>query len=282
MTRESTREPSSRTPQRRRKPGGPPRDRRPERSAPPSRRPGGERRDEIWFYGLHAVSAALANKRRPCLQLLATEEGMQKLGQAASRRGLRITPASSQDLTQRLPRGAVHQGVALQVAPLPPLQLDRVIAVQPERSLMLALDQVTDPRNFGAVLRSAAAMGVNAVIVPERRSAELGVDAARAASGALDMVPIVEVTNLARSLDRLKETGFRVTGLDAEGDFSLEQVPPAERRALVVGSEGSGIRRLVGEHCDEIASIPIDARIDSLNVSVAASIALYHLARQRG
>ncbi len=207
---------------------------------------------------------------------------MPRIAEAAARRGLQITPCPNPEIARRLPRGAVHQGLALHAAPLPQVQLERVIAIQPERSLLLALDQVTDPRNFGAILRSAVAMGVNAVIVPERRSAELSGAAAKAASGALDMVPIIEVVNLARALDRLKEAGYRVSGLDAGGDVAIDAAPPAARRVLVVGSEGSGIRRLVGEHCDEILSIPIDRRIDSLNVSVATSLALWSLTRSGG
>lgn len=204
---------------------------------------------------------------------------MPRIAEAAAKRALRITPCPNAEIARRLPRGAVHQGVAMHVAPLPALQLERVIAIQPEHSLLLALDQVTDPRNFGAILRSAVAMGVGAVIVPERRSAELGGTAAKAASGALDMLPVVEVVNLARALDRLKEVGFRITGLDAEGETPLDSAMPAPRRVLVVGSEGSGMRRLVGEHCDDIIAIPIDRRIDSLNVSVAASLALWTLSR---
>lgn len=205
---------------------------------------------------------------------------MPRIRDAAAKRGLSITPTANGDIARRLPRGAVHQGVAMHVAPLPPLQLERVIAIQPERSLLLALDQVTDPRNFGAILRSAVAMGVGAVIVPERRSAELNGTAARAASGAMDMIPIVEVVNLSRALARLKEAGFRISGLDAEGGAAIDTAPPAPRRILVVGSEGDGMRRLTAEHCDEILSIPIDRRIDSLNVSVATSLALYALTRK--
>jgi 23S rRNA (guanosine2251-2'-O)-methyltransferase len=118
------------------------------------------------------------------------------------------------------------------------------------------------------------------VIVPERRSAELGGAAAKAASGALDMLPVVEVVNLSRALARLKEADFTITGLDAEGTVPIDQAPPTPRRVLVIGSEGDGMRRLTGEQCDETLSIPIDRRIDSLNVSVAASLALYALTRR--
>lgn len=235
---------------------------------------------ELWLYGEHAVLAAIKNQRRTTHQLLASEDGMPRIRDAAAKRGLSITPMANQEIARRLPPGAVHQGVALHVAPLPALQLERVIAIQPATSLILALDQVTDPRNFGAILRSAVALGVNAVIVPERRSAELGGAAAKAASGALDMLPVVEVVNLSRALARLKEADFTITGLDAEGSVPIDRAPPAARRVLVIGSEGDGMRRLTGEQCDETLSIPIDRRIDSLNVSVAASLALYALTRR--
>ncbi len=264
-------------------PQGPaPRPRAPERRGPDRREHDRPSPNELWLFGEHAVLAAIKNQRRTCHQLLASEDGMPRIRDAAARRGLRITPLPDAEIARRLPRGAVHQGVAMQVAPLPPLQLERVIAIQPERSLLLALDQVTDPRNFGAILRSAVALGVGAVIVPERRSAELNGTAARAASGALDMLPVVEVVNLTRALQRLKEAGFRVSGLEADGEVTVDAAPAAPRRVLVVGSEGEGIRRLVGEQCDEILAIPIDRRIDSLNVSVATSLALYALTRKPG
>lgn len=248
----------------------------------PRAREGGTRppaAGELWLWGHHAVMAALRNPRRTCHELLATEQALARLGAAAQRRGLQIRIASPAEIARRLPAGAVHQGVALRVAPLPPLMLDRVLAVQPAESLFLVLDGITDPRNFGAILRSAVAMGAAAVVVQERRRAEMSGVAAKAAAGALDMIPIVEVTNLTRALVRLKEAEFRLTALDAEAETPIEALSWAPRRALVLGSEGEGIRRLVGETCDERARIVIDPRIGSLNVSVAAGIALYVVER---
>lgn len=236
----------------------------------------------LWLYGHHAVLAALRNPRRQCKLLLATEQALEKLGRAAQRAGLEIRIAAPAEIARLLPPGAAHQGVALRAAPLSPLALERVIAVQPEESFFLLLDQVTDPRNFGAILRSAVALGVDAVIVQERRSAEWSGAAAKAASGALDMIPLVEVVNLARAIERLKEAGYRVTGLDAGAETPIEELEPARRRVLVLGSEGEGLRRLVAEGCDERARLVIDPRIDSLNVAVAAGIALYLLRRVRG
>jgi len=252
--------------------------------ASPGKRAGGERdparRGErgLWFYGQHAVEAAIRNPRRQIKTLLATEEAMARMP-LLQRAGLQITPSSPADLDRRLPRDAVHQGVAAEVGPLPALQLDRVIAIQPERSFVLALDQVTDPRNLGAILRAAVGLGVQAVVVPERRSAPLNGAAAKAASGALDMLPIVEVVNLSRALERLKAAGYWITGLDGESAKRIADASAVKRRVLVLGSEGDGMRRLTGERCDEVLSIAIDKRMESLNVSVAAGIAIHEFAR---
>ena len=148
---------------------------------------------------------------------------------------------------------------------------------RPDRATVLVLDQVSDPQNLGAILRSAVAFGVRAVIVPHRQSAELGGATAKAASGALDMIPIVEVTNLSRALETLKELGYWRAGLDGKAEQTIDQAPSFEKLALVLGAEGSGIRRLVAEHCDLLLKLPISDRMESLNVSVASGIALYAL-----
>ncbi|MCB1882757.1 MAG: 23S rRNA (guanosine(2251)-2'-O)-methyltransferase RlmB [Geminicoccaceae bacterium] len=224
------------------------------------------------------MRAALLNPRRTLHQLMATAEGLERLGSAGRRAGLRIVPAGNEEIARFVPDDAQHQGVALQTAPLPPVLLERLVAVQPEAGLLLVLDQITDPRNFGAILRSAAALGVGGVVVPERRSAELGGAAAKAASGALDLVPVAEVVNLARALGQLQAAGYWITGLDGAAGRTLADSGPTRRRAVVMGSEGTGLRRLVGAACDELVRIPIEPRMESLNVSVAAGIALYELA----
>jgi 23S rRNA (guanosine2251-2'-O)-methyltransferase len=166
----------------------------------------------------------------------------------------------------------------LDAGPLPPRSLDELTTDPASPALLLALDQVSDPRNLGAILRSAAALGVAGVIVPQHGSAELGGVCAKAASGALDLVPIVEVVNLARSLAELKEHGYWLVGLDAATPTPLEDLPSVPRRVLVLGAEGTGLRRLVAESCDQLASLRIEPRMESLNVAVAAGIALYLLA----
>jgi 23S rRNA (guanosine2251-2'-O)-methyltransferase len=235
----------------------------------------------LWLWGRHAVEAALANPRRSCHRLLATEEALARLGAGARRAGLEVAVVEREEIDRRLPPGAVHQGVALSAAPLPRVELKRACAPEAGRNLVLVLDQVTDPHNLGAILRSAAAFEARAVVVPERRSAEPGGVAAKAAAGALDLVPVVEVTNLARALDELAALGYWRLALAGEAETTIDQAPDAENLALVLGAEGAGVRRLVAEHCDLAVRLPIAPAMESLNVSVACGIALYALARRR-
>jgi 23S rRNA (guanosine2251-2'-O)-methyltransferase len=236
----------------------------------------------LWLYGRHAVEAALANPRRSCHRLLATAEALARLGAHAQRPGVEVAVVERPALDRVLGEGAVHQGLALSVAPLPRLDLRRTCAPEPGRNVVLALDQINDPHNLGAILRSAAAFDVPAVIVPVRGSAELGGVVAKAASGALDLVPVVEVVNLARALDELAALGYWRVALDADAAATLDDLPEERNLVLVLGAEGSGVRRLVAEHCDFAARLPIAPQIDSLNVSVAAGIALYALTRRGG
>jgi 23S rRNA (guanosine2251-2'-O)-methyltransferase len=237
----------------------------------------------IWLYGRHPVEAALTNPRRSCHRLIGTAEALQKLPGAVRRSGLEVLEVERDDLDRRLGEGALHQGLALAVAPLPRLDLARTCRPEPGgKNLVLLLDQVQDPHNLGAILRSAAAFGVRAVIVPDRGGAPLAGVAAKAASGALDLVPVVEVTNLARSLEALKELGYWRLALDAEAETTIDAAPDVSNLALVLGAEGTGVRRLVAERCDLRVRLPIAPAMESLNVSVACGIALYALSERRG
>jgi 23S rRNA (guanosine2251-2'-O)-methyltransferase len=246
-------------------------------AAPPPHRP--PPAEGIWLYGHHAVAAALDNPLRPCRRLLATEPALARLGKLAERPGLEVERVGPKELARILPDDVVHQGCALLVGPLPSRPLEALLAGLGPEALVLVLDRIQDPRNLGAILRSAAALDVPGVILPERRSAPLGAACAKAASGALDMVPIVEVTNLVQAIETLKRADFWVVGLDAHAEIPLESLPWRPRRALVLGSEEKGMRRLVAEHCDLSAKLATSPRIDSFNVAVAAGIALYLLAR---
>ena len=187
---------------------------------------------------------------------------------------------SREDLAHRLPAGAVHQGIAALVAPLEEPGIEDLLALCGERSLVLALDQVTDPHNVGAILRTVAAFGASGIVTTERNApADTGV-LAKAASGALEIVPLVRAVNLARALDQLKEAGFWNYGLPEGGDVPLGTVDMKGRVCIVLGAEGEGMRRLTSEKCDRLVTIPTNAALASLNVSNAAAVALYEWARQ--
>jgi 23S rRNA (guanosine2251-2'-O)-methyltransferase len=274
----STIHPEARNPVSRR-PKSPPQGRAEQPRASGRTRPSPAPPGRIWLYGQHAVAAALANPDRPCYRVLATEATLAGIEPAARARAITPEKVPPERIAQLLPAETPHQGLAAAVGPLPDRDPEE-LGVEPDaRSLILALDQVNDPRNLGAILRTAAALGVDGVILPDRRSAELAGACAKAASGALDLVPLVEVVNLGRALAGLKERGYWVVGLDAAGTAALETLDLPQRIVLVLGSEGEGLRRLVAEQCDHLAHLRIDPRMESLNVSVAAGIALYLLAR---
>lgn len=241
------------------------------------------------LYGVHAVAAAWTNPQRKIRDLFVTEAGLEALDSAfdkASQAELdRPEPqlVEKDDLDRLLPPGAVHQGVALSCAPLPEVQIEDICiaAANDPTALVIVLDQVTDPHNVGAVLRSAAAFGAKAVIVQDRHAPPVTGTLAKTASGAVEAVPLVRVTNLARAIDDLKAASFWTVGLAESGKRHLHEVDLSGRSALVLGSEGDGIRRLTGERCDEIVRLPTGGPVGSLNVSNAAAVALYEVARRR-
>ena len=236
-----------------------------------------------WIYGHHAVAAALANPIRQIQQLILTRDAEETLGAAGI--ALRIAPEirASAEISALLPDGAAHQGFALRAAPLPGIGIAEVLSRLKDGApaLVVVLDQVTDPRNVGAILRSAAAFGAAAVILPERHGADTTAAMAKTASGALETVALVRVTNISRTLEALKAGGFWCVGLDAHAPEVLASVDLTGRVALVMGSEGSGLRRLVRDTCDLHARLPIGEGMESLNVSAAAAIAMYEVARRR-
>ena len=247
------------------------------------RAPQPSRGDGVWIYGLHAVTAALDNSARVCRRLLATEEGVQRLAPTASGRPHPIAPeiVGRETIDAALPPGAVHQGLALLAAPLPMLDVSDLLHLSEgvASCQIVALDQVTDPQNVGAVLRSAAAFGALGVMLPDRHAPEETGALAKAASGALERVPVIRVTNLVRALEELKAAGFWAAGLDAEGDRTLAEAGLTGKTVLVLGAEGSGLRRLTRETCDYQLRLPMRGGFESLNVSNAAAIALYELNR---
>jgi 23S rRNA (guanosine2251-2'-O)-methyltransferase len=233
-----------------------------------------------WIWGWHAVQAALANPDREApLRLLATPERARQLeGLVAGR--VRVETADNQAIAQSLPQGAVHQGVALRPGALPETGLEDFVAAP--GAVLLMLDQVTDPQNVGAILRSAAAFGAAGVVLQDRHAPKLAGALAKAAAGAIDKLPVARVVNLSRALETLTDIGWRAVGLTGEAERDLSDVLDRSPVVLVLGSEGEGLRRLVAEHCDDLARIPMPGGFESLNVSAAAAVALYEASRPRG
>jgi 23S rRNA (guanosine2251-2'-O)-methyltransferase len=233
----------------------------------------------IWIFGRHAVLAALANPDRRIERLFATKEMADNHAAEIGKTAMTIT--SREDLNQRLPNGSGHQGIAALVAPLEDPGMEDILARCGDNALVLALDQVSDPHNVGAILRSAAAFGAAGVIVTDRHTPSDTGTLAKAASGALEIVPLVRAVNLARALEQLKEAGFWTYGLAESGDASIGDLDLKGRTCIVLGAEGEGLRRLTTEKCDRLVTIPTSNALSALNVSNAAAVAAYEWARQR-
>jgi 23S rRNA (guanosine2251-2'-O)-methyltransferase len=242
------------------------------------RSPAERRPDSLWIYGIHPVLAALANPRRTVMRVLATQNALARLTEAGATIAAAVEETTPKLLDRLLGGEAVHQGVAVEVAPLPPTRLEDLA----DARLIVVLDQVTDPHNVGAILRSAVAFAADAVVTTGRHApAETGV-LAKAASGALDGIPLVEVHNLARALEEIGRMGFARIGLDSEAEAPIEEAMRGERIALVLGAEGKGLRRLTRDTCDTLARLTVPGTIASLNVSNAAVLALYLARRSLG
>ncbi len=245
-----------------------------------NRRSGSQRRQSGatgrgWIYGRHAVQAAVENPARMCQRLLVVA------GSALSNHPL-AEVVTGEAIQAVLPANAVHQGVALLAEPLPVVGLEALFEPSIADDLrIVVLDQVTDPQNVGAVLRCCAAFGAAALIVQEKHAPGVTGAMAKAASGALEQVPLIRETNLSRALQRLGAAGCWRVGLDGEADRTIKDVRPTGPLVVVLGAEGTGLRRLTREMCDELARIPISEGIESLNVATAAAIALYALAADR-
>jgi 23S rRNA (guanosine2251-2'-O)-methyltransferase len=251
---------------------------RPSKQRPSPKSPTSE--GAFWLYGLHAARAALSNPRRKIRKAVLSERAQAELGLLLAKAKItNRTEASPDNISRLLPPGAVHQGVALLCEPLADLDLEEAIASFPAPRLVAVLDQITDPHNEGAILRSAAAFGIAAVIVQDRHAAPESGALAKAASGGLDLIARIAVVNIARALEELGRLGFYRIALAADGDAGLREAAPKGDVAIVLGAEGSGLRRLVRERCDASAFIPMTGAMESLNVSNAAAIAFYELSR---
>ena len=238
-----------------------------------------------FLYGIHAVKEALQNPKRLIQRLLVTDAGFENIREAydaAQGEGLKVPQpqiVDGFDLERLLPRDAVHQGVLLDVQPLEEMFLPDVLNAVGDNAKILVLDQVTDPHNVGAIIRTAVAFGASAIIVQKLHAPEITGTLAKSASGAVEHCPVIRETNLSRALEQLKEAGFFCIGLDERGKRSIAELNLSGKVALVLGAEGEGLRRLVSENCDELAKLPTSGPIASLNVSNAAAVALYELIR---
>jgi 23S rRNA (guanosine2251-2'-O)-methyltransferase len=224
------------------------------------------------FWGRHAVAAALDNPDRTVLKAWATREAA---GFMQFPKGLPVTLADVADLGRLVPSDAPHQGVVIEAEPLADIWLGDILAEASDRAVLLVLDQVTDPHNVGAMLRSAAAFGAVGIVTQDRHSPPEGGALAKAASGALERVPWARVVNLARALEEIAAAGFWRIGLAGDASTDLKQALGPSRVALVLGAEGPGLRQNTREHCDALARLPISGAVESLNVSNAAAVALY-------
>jgi 23S rRNA (guanosine2251-2'-O)-methyltransferase len=225
------------------------------------------------IYGFHPVQEALKNPRRNFIRLLATRN-------AAERIASPIKPeiVIPKELDRLVGPDAVHQGLILEARPLRQPRLDQI----ERKGLILLLDQVTDPHNVGAIIRSCAALGAQAVVTPARHSPQASGVLLKAASGAYEHVPYIKVTNLARAITEIRQYGFFIIGLASEANQSLEEVPTSEPLGIVLGAEGKGLRQLTRDSCDILARLTTPGPIQSLNVSNAAAVALYALNSSRG
>ena len=222
------------------------------------------------IYGFHSVAAALKAPQRKLIRLYATPAAAERLGAEITVRGLETRIMSSEEISARSPREAVHQGLLLEARPLAPIDL----ADLPAKGLVLVLDQITDPHNVGAILRTGAAFAVDALVTTERHSPELAGALAKSASGGLEHVPICSVPNLARALADMGDMGYWRIGLDSEATVRLTDEALTRPLALVLGAENRGLRRLTRERCDRLARLDLPGAIKSLNVSNACAIAL--------
>jgi 23S rRNA (guanosine2251-2'-O)-methyltransferase len=237
-----------------------------------------------WLYGVHTALAALANPARDWSRILTCDPDLaDRIANTISAdRKSAIEKVTREFLESNLPDGAVHQGIAVLASSLDPVSLDDIcdqIASASPPARIVVLDQVTDPHNVGAIIRTAAAFQASAIVVQDRHSPSITGVLAKAASGGLEHCPIVRVTNLARALESLQRAGVWCIGLDSEASQSVRAAKTAGPMALVLGAEGDGLRRLTRETCDTLAVIPYTGPLASLNVSNAAAIALYEIAQ---
>ncbi len=239
----------------------------------------------VLFYGYHPVMALIANKSRKIERVIVSEDSFDSIASQMKKANRPLDLIERKDksyISGILQEGAVHQGIVAIAAPLEEVFIEDICNkyTNDENTCVVILDQVTDPHNVGAILRSAAAFNAKAVIIPERNGAPETGTLAKSASGCLELVPICRVTNLSRAMETLKENGFWCVGMDGYAEKTINEAKLNGKIALVMGAEGAGMRRLTSERCDFTVKLPISPDVESLNVSNATAIALYEINKQ--
>ena len=234
-----------------------------------------------WLYGVHAVGAALANPMRKVKRIVATHNALDKVREHLTSRHPAPEILETAAIGRIVGEMAVHQGAAIELLPLEPMSLEEFLGGEEVKRPLILLDQVTDPHNVGAILRSAAAFDAGAVIATRDNAPQETATLAKASSGGLEIVPLIYITNLSQTMETLKKAGYWCAGLDGEATQPLHKAKLSAATALVMGAEGKGLRRLTAERCDLLVKLPISARMESLNVSNAAAVALYELSRPK-
>ncbi len=232
--------------------------------------------------GRRSVLEALRGHAKVHRVLMESKDRLPDVREAARAKGVSVAIEQRAEL-DRLAEGVRHQGVVAVADPYRYLDVDELVERSGPRAVFVALDEVTDPQNLGAIIRSAVTLGLDGIVIPKHRAAGITPAVARASAGATEHAAIARVTNLQRTLLSLHETGMEIIGLDAGAEIDLRDIEPAHgKRVLVVGSEGKGLRRMVRQRCDIVVHIPQEGSMDSLNASVAAAIAMYEVAAKRG
>jgi 23S rRNA (guanosine2251-2'-O)-methyltransferase len=237
--------------------------------------------ENFWLYGKYTCISALRNKNRRCIELLVTEnsykEYEKEIRQYIDGKGIKAQLVENKTLNDVLSKGANHQGIALKVAPIIyNLSIEEIAESSNNSSTIVILDQVTDTHNIGSILRTSACFNVDSLVLPHDHSPSENASIAKAASGALDIVPLIHVTNIVKTMEYLKKVGYWCYGFDCNAKENIDEIKSfGEKRVIIFGSEEKGVRRLVKENCDYLLKIPMSNVIDSLNVSNAAAIGLY-------
>jgi 23S rRNA (guanosine2251-2'-O)-methyltransferase len=238
---------------------------------------GQKNRMQASLFGTHAVCEALLNPARKIKMLYVTEQAMDQIAEKGIKSSAPTTIIDKRELDNALPRDTVHQGMALECEPLDEVNVQDLIAAASlkEKSVLVMLDQVTDPHNVGAIMRSACAFGADGIIMQKKHAPELSGTLAKIACGAIEHIAVAYETNLTRTLETLQDAGFFAVGLDERGECDINQFKTPEKCVLVLGAEGPGLRRLVKEQCDSLVRLPMSGNMPSINVSNAAAITLY-------